>query len=181
MHDVTHYAWLQGDADATSVASLRGQNGDLAVWRAETPHEQAMAAKTGPASTAVHVTANHGRWIVECPDCQDAQLAARDDKRFMCVGCANAAVDGVWRPVIWPKNHEDIEAILEERPHDRHKNWAPGETIEDLIAEAASVEEPTDVRAHAIWAGLSPEAAEQWAAECNAAAEWIRAVEEETD
>lgn len=181
MHDVTDYKWVPPGAavDAATLASLRGPDGELAVWLAETPHAEAMSAPVGKKDTAIKVYANHGRWIAECPDCGDAQLAAREDRRFMCVGCANVAVGGVWRPVTWPRNLEALEEILDARPSHLNRNWSPGETIADLIAEASQSEEPTTPREHAIWAGLSVEDAEQWERDCIAAAEWLRAVEEE--
>lgn len=137
MHDVTHYAWLKPDQtpDATSVVSLRNGRGELAIWRAKTPHEEAMAAGLADKADAVEVYANHGRWIVECPVCTDAQLAVRDDKRYMCPECANEAVGGKWRPVIWPKDHTKVEALLDAREHAHHRNWDPTETAADLAKE----------------------------------------------
>ena len=123
-----------------------------------------MAAPTGSALTAVEVYANHGRWIVECPDCHDAQLAARDDLRYMCIQCANVGVGGKWRPVIWPKDAAAIEALLDARPMSHNRNWNPGETVKDLQLEDRRhvfTEEPTDPREHAIWAGLSEAEADE--------------------
>lgn len=191
MHCARNYEWLHPGAEVTaeSVPSARHANGQLAFWRAATPVEVALKAKTGPSKIAVHVHANHGRWIVECPDDGDAQLAVRDDRRFMCVTCANASVGGLWRPVVWPKDHAVIEELLDVRPHPAHRNYRPGETASELRRENAIheaellpvepewTEKPEDMRRHAIWAGLSPEGADEWVRECHEAKAWLEAVE----
>src|SRR5947209_7012810 len=46
--------------------------------------------------------ANAGRWLVVCPHCGGAQLAAPEFPRFFCVDCTNVAVDGAWLAVDWP-------------------------------------------------------------------------------
>jgi hypothetical protein len=74
-----------------------------------------------------------GRWIVQCPDCNDAQFASFTDPRFMCVGCLNEAVGGAWRPVVWPDNAEAIERkLLTRKPRHgraakRLHNWQPSD------------------------------------------------------
>ena len=147
MQDATHYPWLKpGQAiGAHTVASLRGPDGGLACWRVTrlnelgdpepVPLEEALAAPLGSALVAIDVYANHGRWIAECPDCHDAQLAVRDDPRYMCNECGNASIGGVWRPVNWPKDVAAIEALLDVRPLSHARNWAPGEKPKDLQRE----------------------------------------------
>lgn len=105
------------------------------VWLAATPLEQAMAAGTAPASQAVHVVGNHGRWVVDCPDCNSAQLTAPDDRRFMCYECANVVVDGLWRPVVWPKDHQRIAALLDTRQAVGLRNYDAGQTAAEIAAE----------------------------------------------
>lgn len=80
------------------------------------------------------VYANEGRWVVMCPDCNGAQLAAFTDPRFYCVECANLTVSGAWRSIAWPANRVDIETALAVRPL-KNQNWQPGETVDDLLAE----------------------------------------------
>lgn len=103
-------------------------------WRAPVPLADAMTAQLGPARIAVAVYANHGRWIIECPDCRGAQIASADDRRFMCDECANATVDGLWRPVVWPEETAEIDRALSLRPVE-NQNWIPGETLDDLATE----------------------------------------------
>lgn len=75
---------------------------------------------------------NHGRWIVKCPWCNGAELAAPD---FYCHSCKNAGNLGKPMPVVWPSSRLLIEAILLKRPDVINRNWLPGETIEMLRDE----------------------------------------------
>ncbi|MFC6045745.1 hypothetical protein ACFP8W_05820 [Nocardioides hankookensis] len=97
-----------------------------------------MTAGVAPLEVATQVYVSEGRWVVMCPDCGGAQFAARDDHRFMCVECSNVAIEGLWRPVVWPDDHAELEAELERRPMRRNQNWVPDETVEDLAAEFAA-------------------------------------------
>lgn len=121
-----HLEWTSGPDIAAQVAAR--------VWQAPRPLLEALMAPLGPASIAVEVYANHGRWVVECPDCRGAQLASPSDRRFMCNCCGNVAVGGDWRPVVWPKAREVIEDLLSARPAE-NQNWRPGETRKQLHAE----------------------------------------------
>lgn len=89
---------------------------------------------TAPDAAAIQAYVNNGRWIAECPDCQNAQLACRTDKRFLCNECGNVVVGGLWRPVVWPLDLQGIESVLEKRPLE-NQNWVPGETVADLAAD----------------------------------------------
>jgi len=77
----------------------------------------------------------HGRWIVDCPDCKGAGFAWEDERLFMCQSCWNAAVGGAWRPITFPAEREAIEAVLLARPLHTNRNWFPHETVDDLRAE----------------------------------------------
>lgn len=103
-------------------------------WNASTPLDEATKAPMGPRSTAVQAVVSHKRWVVGCPDCMGAQMTAPNDPRFMCVECANAAVGGKWRPVVWPKEHAEIGQLLDVRPPNV-AHWSPGETLDDLREE----------------------------------------------
>jgi hypothetical protein len=133
-----HAAEISVDRGAEWVTFVPGQ------WTAATPRLQALAAATAPDEFALTAYANEGRWVVMCPDCGGAQLAAREDARFMCVECANFAIEGLWRAVVWPADVDGIEAELERRPFRRNQNWHPGETVEDLAAEFAAMTAPPE-------------------------------------
>jgi hypothetical protein len=90
-------------------------------------------AKTG--GDSVYARADHGRWIVDCPDCRGAQLTHHEDPRFLCVDCANVGNQGRYRPVTWPKEHAKIGALLDARVDVSLRNWAPPETVADLRRE----------------------------------------------
>ena len=92
---------------------------------------------TAPNAAAVEVIVNQGRWVVECPDCNGAQMACRTDPRFLCDECGNIAVGNLWRPVVWPDDVDGIEDALGFRS-DENQNWYPGETVDDLRAEAVA-------------------------------------------
>lgn len=93
-----------------------------------------LEAGTAPAAAAVAVYVNHGRWVVDCPDCNNAQLACRTDYRFLCNDCGNVVIQGLWRPVVWPLDPAAIEAELDTRPLP-NQNWATTQTLADLTAE----------------------------------------------
>lgn len=105
-------------------------------WQSPTPIAQTISNPTADSSARVNVYVNEGRWVVDCPDCAGAQLAARTDRRFMCNECANVTIQGKWRPVVWPQEESGIEQALASRPP-RNAHWRPGETVTDLIAENA--------------------------------------------
>lgn len=100
------------------------------------PTAPAFTADVSPGSPLV-VYLNHGRWVVECPDCHGAQLACWTDRRFLCNECGNIAVTGLWRAIAWPADREAIEAVLALRP-EVNQNWLPGETVAALKAESAA-------------------------------------------
>lgn len=80
---------------------------------------------------------NAGRWIVRCPDCAGAQLAFENDPHFLCVDCGNQAIGGAWRPVSWPADRAEIEAVLLRRPDRETRSWRPDESVADLHRQNA--------------------------------------------
>jgi hypothetical protein len=86
---------------------------------------------------------NHGRWVADCPrpGCANAEMAGLDGKGhpgglgdwFRCRpeegGC------GLRCEVIWPGNVEDIEALVIPRPLPATRNWNPGQSLHELLAE----------------------------------------------
>lgn len=105
-----------------------------AHWLAPVSLAEAMSAGLAPAELAVEAYANAGRWVVQCPDCNGAQLACRTDPRFMCNECANVGAAGLWRSVVWSEETDEVEAVLSVRPF-ANQNWEPGELVTDLAAE----------------------------------------------
>jgi hypothetical protein len=120
---------------AASVPPERGAEwAPRVAWLAPSPIEVAMLAPTAK-DEDVHVVVNHGRWVVECPDCHGAQLACRTDLRFMCNECGNISISGEWRAVVWPAQADAIDAELAKRPRVVNQHWLPGETLADLQLE----------------------------------------------
>lgn len=94
-----------------------------------------------------------GRWMARC-DCGQHNYVDPDEPVFFCARCGNGN-SGLARPVIFPIDHEMIEAILLERAVVRNPNaknaieaarlakpvlpflprsWYPGQTAADLRA-----------------------------------------------
>lgn len=87
-----------------------------------------------------YAEANWSRWIVKCPSpyCRSALQLPRNYPEFGCWDCGTRA------PVVWPTKLREIEKILSMRPDPITRNWVPGESLFDLIAEnlAHGVVEP---------------------------------------
>jgi hypothetical protein len=96
---------------------------------------------------------NQGVWIASCscgmpgiprPGC----VVFLDHLLGWCVRCGNQAWGGGWRTIAAPPEAERrlIEAVLACRPDLETRNWEPGESVADLIAEniAHGVPIPTD-------------------------------------
>lgn len=77
----------------------------------------------------VAAEANWGRWIVQCLTCTDALTLTPGTPLFRCWTC------GLEAEILWPINTEAIERLLLMRPLEQHRNWLPGETLHDLLAE----------------------------------------------
>src|SRR5690606_23652353 len=79
---------------------------------------------------------HRGRWVVQCPHCRaDVQLAFERTPLFMCSACWNEDTGGAWRPVAFPEERAQIEALLTMRRRRQHQNWTPGEGIDDLLGQ----------------------------------------------
>lgn len=84
----------------------------------------------------VAVEANHGRWVAWCgyrDRCDAAAQLARFQPVFVCE-CGGRT------EVVWPDPDmvAGIERLLLMRPHRKHQNWRPGETLHDLLHENAT-------------------------------------------
>ncbi|MCZ7440808.1 hypothetical protein O7598_31060 [Micromonospora sp. WMMC241] len=82
-----------------------------------------------------------GRWIADCPrpGCVNAEHHGRDavtghvggltGGRFRCAHCLLVC------EVVWPADVDDISRVLASRPVPANRNWAPPETVHDLLVE----------------------------------------------
>jgi ribosomal protein L37AE/L43A len=78
---------------------------------------------------------NHGRWVIQCPECPSCALASKRDARFFCTECSNATAGVHWLPVAWPAGADQIERLLSARSRPANRNWRPGEPLDRLAAE----------------------------------------------
>jgi hypothetical protein len=78
-----------------------------------------------------YVFANWGAWKVWCsnPWCDAAMQVYQGQNLVTCLEC-----ETTMGPLIWPNDPEGIEALLMLRPA-KLRNWHPGETLHDLLAE----------------------------------------------
>lgn len=111
-----------GEGDARDIIDLYREKGSDVT--------EPVATVAGTLNARV----DHGRWIVDCSDCNNAQLVGDEDLRFFCVKCENAANGGQWREIIWPSDAEEIEDVLAVRPTE-NRHWRAGETVSDLKTE----------------------------------------------
>jgi hypothetical protein len=100
---------------------------------------------------------NAGRWVARCPLCGNVEQAGRCDDgrpgglqpgRFTCTpGDPAAPLMGVILPrrgcglqcaADWPADIADLERVLLARPIPATRNWTPGETLLELVAENAA-------------------------------------------
>lgn len=83
-----------------------------------------------------YAEANWGRWIAKCPGpwCDNAMGLERDQAVFVCAGPDSC---GFTTDIVWPPDPAAIELLLGMRPANKVRNWVPGESLEDLLAENA--------------------------------------------
>src|ERR1039458_8742106 len=76
-------------------------HGKSAVERGVLKHSHIKTLPTAQSTMATgFARVDLGRWVVDCPWCNSAAFASREDRRFFCVECGNAAVHGAWITVI---------------------------------------------------------------------------------
>ena len=73
---------------------------------------------------------NHGRWVADCsvPHCPEAHQVKPGDG-FLCRNCGGEDIP------VFPEFRSEIDQLLAMRPVPETRNWWPGETVSDLIAE----------------------------------------------
>lgn len=87
-----------------------------------------LVSVSRPRTAAV---ANWGRWVVECPRCPGALKVTPGTPVVECWTC------GLSTEVVWPsvELQQGIERLLSLRPNPATRNWNPGESLHDLLAE----------------------------------------------
>lgn len=141
------------EADRVIVKHLLGATGadalhDMRVVHGWVKGEPNPALPKRPTKTLpskkAHVWAfvEHGRWLVSCPWCPNAQFAPLNDPRFYCVECRNAQAGGEYITVLVPTPAEvaQIEKLLERVWHVGYRNWYANETVDVLRNQVESYE-----------------------------------------
>lgn len=92
---------------------------------------------------------NHGRWVGECPNCPNAEIVIPGSP-FICTAehplvrrgggdqkaqaiLAAIAMNQAYE-VIFPEDKALIEKLNSKRK-EQNRNWKPGESVKDLVAE----------------------------------------------
>jgi hypothetical protein len=73
-----------------------------------------------------------GVWIVDCHVCRSALAVPVGTTAAECWDCGELLT-----PIAWPPDPGGIELLLSHRRVRHTRNWLPGETLEDLLAENA--------------------------------------------
>ena len=94
--------------------------------------------KKKPIGKSVYAVVNHSRWIAHCDYC-DSAAAVNPGGGFFCLTCLNLKNNNRSRPVVFPENYREIEALLEKREFPRNRNWLIGEPVTNLIIENATL------------------------------------------
>ena len=84
---------------------------------------------------------NHGRWVVQCPECRLGWLVRPEAPHLLieatqmadAVGIVHEACScGATLTAQFPSERESIKATLAMRPRASQRNWTPDETWADL-------------------------------------------------
>ena len=78
----------------------------------------------------VYAWVNQGSWAANC-EC-GGSLIVEPDEPYICPDCVNAYWGGKARKVVFPKDREEIEKVLLNRPFPKNRNWLLTETANDL-------------------------------------------------
>ena len=80
---------------------------------------------------APHARIEHGRWLVDCPSCNGAELGGEEWDGVICGSCGAEFLTIIWPA---PSVRAAIEAVLDVRPQHR-QHWFPHEQLKDLEKE----------------------------------------------
>lgn len=104
---------------AQYLAHNRSAGVDDAIPHEATEHERAQAS-------APYISL--GQWVMNCA-CNNAPSVSKEWNLACCFECG-----AIYRDLECPVDREQIEAVLLKRVR-RARNWAPPETLADLIAQ----------------------------------------------
>lgn len=96
---------LAGETFYAQIAAQKGVSLDgvaAAAWPLWIIHGVDGTSRATAGTDAVTVREDANRWVVDCPFCASAQVAAETDPRFLCTDCQNATVSGLFVNVGWP-------------------------------------------------------------------------------
>lgn len=99
-----------------------------------------------PTDLRAVVFMNQGLWVARCPRplctnaerfgrCADGSVGGLTGSSFWCRDVDGLGGCGLRCPADWPSNIEKIEQMVLCRPVPASRNWEPGETLHDLLAE----------------------------------------------
>jgi hypothetical protein len=101
----------------------------------EVPYSPREPEPVDPAAVPLRARVYRNQWIVDCPDCHNAEFAWPDTPWFMCSDCLNGMTAHAWRPVQFPADRVQIEATLRARRLPSTRNWDWSESLADLKRE----------------------------------------------
>lgn len=78
----------------------------------------------------------YGAWRIKCR-CGERTHADPEWRLACCFGCG-----AVYTNVVFPPERYEIERLLALRPVQGHRNWAPPETYDQLVAEQIAHGDP---------------------------------------
>lgn len=133
----TNYGYGDKIYTADDLARSKRYKDNTAMLRyllAKTGNYEVVSGLTHTAGDPVHLQINASRMIAHCDICGEA-MAVNPDGAFFCMGCLNYRNENLARPLLVPDDLADICAVLVKRPSARTRNWVPGESLQDLIAE----------------------------------------------
>lgn len=132
-----------------------------------------------------------GQWVAECDVCGGNEFVDPQEPVFFCFGCGNRENGHYLRPVTFPENWEEIEALVLERPvRDRRgvtdmeraglalpavvvrvdgvdlpltRSWMPGETADELRKQNSVLAGLTLNERDVVVVDLSPDPSPEWA------------------
>lgn len=79
----------------------------------------------------------NGAWRITCTKCGEPPCTDPDWGVSCCFYCG-----AIHTNIVFPDNYREIEALLVKRHVPHQRNWAPPETLEDLINEQIAAGDP---------------------------------------